>query len=284
MQEKRFHRECYPLAILAEFGLSEQMIFDLPDFVHRTLEIGGKSPLLPICIEQPFGLTHAFAKFCLVETEHGIDVMFFPKLKSVDLAQFSEYEKRLLLDGKVIVADIAEPSLNPEDETLHRIKSFVQIDKDTNDVLYTPTQVIGRNLTAITEEYGLTGEQLQSFWSGNLVTISEQNEQGASEPVTIGIDLFSDKGVLVIPGSANHWEKTIRRVMPEYSFGNDGCWLNRNGMLRYVPEDEFTQDFYDVLERHARANEVSESVQQEQSVSHSNQYQQHQEESRQITR
>ncbi len=43
MEEKRFHREDYPLDILAEFGLTEEMIYDLPEFVHETLERGGKS-------------------------------------------------------------------------------------------------------------------------------------------------------------------------------------------------------------------------------------------------
>lgn len=75
MSEKKFHREEYPLDILAEFGLSEQMVYDLPDFVHETIELGGKSPLLPLTIEQPFGCTHLYAKFCLVETEDGMDVL-----------------------------------------------------------------------------------------------------------------------------------------------------------------------------------------------------------------
>ena len=34
MTEKKFHREEYPLDILSEFGLTEEMIYDLPDFVH----------------------------------------------------------------------------------------------------------------------------------------------------------------------------------------------------------------------------------------------------------
>ena len=59
MQEKKFHREEYPLDILSEYGLTEEMVYDLPDFVHATLEMGGKSPLLPIVVEQPFGRPHA---------------------------------------------------------------------------------------------------------------------------------------------------------------------------------------------------------------------------------
>jgi len=284
MQEKKFYREDYPLDILAEFGLTEQMIYDLPDYVHETIEMGGKSPLLPISIEQPFGLTHGFAKFSLVETEHGIDVMFYPKLKNIDLDQFSEYEKKLLLEGKVIVSDIAEPSSEDGSMVLQRIKAFVQIDKDTNDVLYTPTQVIGRNLTAISNEYDLTGEQLQSFWSGELVTVMDFNEQGDEEPVTIGVDLFTDKGVIVVSGSAEQWENTVRRTMPEYSFGNDGCWVNRNGQLRYVPEEEFTKDIYAVLQRNARTVEAPEVSEPQMQSTQEFAHQMEREESRQFSR
>lgn len=255
MQEKKFHREDYPIKILAEFGLTEEMIYDLPDFVHQTIEIGGKSPLLPISIEQPFGETQAYAKFSLTETDHGIDVLFFPKLKSVNLEQFGEHDKKLLLNGKVIVADIAE-SKSEESDDKHCIKAFVQIDKDTNDVVYTPTKVIGRNLSAVAREYGLDGTDLQRFWTGELVTINEANEQGGTEPVTIGIDLFTENGLVVIPGTAERWEKTVRRVMPEYSFGNDGCWVNRNGELQYVPDDKFTKDLWDALQKSSQQNEI----------------------------
>lgn len=257
MQEKRFHREDYPLDILSEFGLTEEMIYDLPDFVHETIEMGGKSPLLPITIQQPFGETRLHAKFCLFETENGMDELFFPKLKSINLDQFAEHDKKLLLGGKVIVSDIEDRKDGADEgEEPRIIKAFVQIDKDTNDVLYTPTQVIGRNLSAIAGEYDLDGEQLQRFWKGELVTITETNDQGIDEPITIGVDLFTDKGVIVIPGTADLWENIVRRTMPEYSFGNDGCWVNRHGLLQYVPDEEFTKEIYDVLNRNAKANDV----------------------------
>ena len=275
MHEKLFHRGNYPLHILADFGLTEQMIYDLPDFVHDTLENGGKSPLLPISIQQPFGETHLYAKFSLVETEHGMDVLFYPKLKNMDLDQFTASEKDLLLVGKVIVADVNEGN---QEET-RRIKAFVQIDKDTNDVVYTPTQVIGRNLAAIAGEYDIDGDQLQKFWNGDLVTVTESNEQGNEEPVTIGVDLFSDKGVVVVPGSAEHWERTVRKTMPQYSFGNDGCWVNRNGNLRYVPEDEFTQELWDVLQLNAKKNDIPSIP-----MHHETEEEYEQEQTRQLTR
>ena len=285
MQEKRFHREDYPLDILAEFGLSEEMIYDLPDFVHETIEMGGKSPLLPITIQQPFGETRLHAKFCLFETENGMDVLFFPKLKSINLDQFAEHDKKLLLAGKVIVSDIEDRKDGADEgEELHIIKAFVQIDKDTNDVLYTPTQIIGRNLSAIAGEYDLDGEQLQRFWKGELVTITESNVQGVEEPVTIGVDLFTDKGVIVIPGTAEHWENIGRRTMPEYSFGNDGCWVNRHGQLQYVPDEEFTKEIYDVLNRNAKANDVPPITPKQEENNPSRSYEGKQEEARQYSR
>lgn len=285
MQEKRFHREDYPLDILSEFGLTEEMIYDLPDFVHETIEMGGKSPLLPITIQQPFGETRLHAKFCLFETENGMDVLFFPKLKSINLDQFVEHDKKLFLAGKVIVSEIEDRRDDADEgEEHHTIKAFVQIDQDTNDVLYTPTQVIGRNLSAIAGEYNLDGEQLQRFWKGELVTITETNDQGIDEPITIGVDLFTDKGVIVIPGTAEHWENIVRRTMPEYSFGNDGCWVNRHGQLQYVPDDEFTKEIYDVHNRNAKANEMPKVAPQQENNSPSRSYETKPEETRQYSR
>ena len=255
MEEKQFSRQNYPLDILGEFGLTEEMIYDLPDFVHETIERGGKSPLLPISIEQPFGVTRGYAKFSLVYTEDGIDVVFYPKLTKAHLDTFNEEQKEALLAGKVIVADVDDPYITQEGvEDTQRIKAFVQLDKDTNGVIYAPTQPIGRNLSAVANEYNLSGEDLQRFWDGELVTIRETNDDGGDEPVTIGVDLSTDTGVIVVPGTAEQWENIVRHPMPKYSFGSDGCWVNRDGRLSYVPEDDFTKDIMDELESLAKKN------------------------------
>ena len=257
MEEKRFSRQEYPLDILAEFGLTEEMIYDLPDFVHEAIERGGKSPLLPISVEQPFGVTRGYAKFSLVETDEGIDVVFYPKLTKANLDTFSEEQKTALLAGKVIVADVDDSYITQEGvEDTQRIKAFVQLDKDTNGVVYAPTQPIGRNLNAVGNEYDLTGEDLQRFGDGELVTVRETNDDGGDEPVTIGVDLSTDTGVIVVPGTAEQWENIVRLPMPRYSFGSDGCWVNHEGRLSYVSEDNFTKDIMDELERLAKQNGI----------------------------
>ena len=37
MTNKRFHRDEYPFDILGEFGLTENMIYDLPDYVDTKI-------------------------------------------------------------------------------------------------------------------------------------------------------------------------------------------------------------------------------------------------------
>lgn len=111
MTNKRFHRDEYPFDILDEFGLTENMIYDLPDYVHENIEMGGMSPLLSISIKQPFGCTHCYAKFCLIEVEDGVDVLFSPKLKEADLSNFLKQDRQLLLEGKTIVSEVEEAVL-----------------------------------------------------------------------------------------------------------------------------------------------------------------------------
>ena len=125
----------------------------------------------------------------------------------------------------------------------------MQLDRDTNGVVYSPTQIIGRNLMNINNEFDLTPEDILSFQHGGLVTTTFLDRD---ERITIGLDLFSENGVVVVAGDASRWEKMVRRQMPEYSFGNDGCWVNRGGVLSYVPENEFTQDICDALLRQAQ--------------------------------
>lgn len=253
MTNKKFHRDEYPFDVLGEFGLTENMIYDLPDYIHDRIEMGGMSPLLPISIKQPFGFTHCYAKFCLVEVEDGVDVMFAPKLKEIDLSNFLKQEREMLLAGKVIVSEVEEAvTMENGTEEKEKIKAFVQIDKETNSVVYTPTQIIGRNLRTITNEFDLPDDAIRGFWKGELITIETTGDAEKPASITIGIDLLSDKGVVLVPGDATQWNKIVHKAMPEYTFGNDGCWINRHGMLSYVPEENFTQDILMALERQAR--------------------------------
>ena len=261
MTNKKFCRGDYPLDVLGEFGLTESMVLDLPNDVHETLEMGGMSPLLPIKIRQPFGYSLCNAKFCLTHQEDGTGILFAPKLKEADLTNFLQPERELLLQGKVIVADVEEAVTKDDGtEEKRKIKAFVQVDLDTNNVVYAPTQIIGRNIQTITDEFDLTDEDIEGFYKGELVTVETPDSIGKPAYLTIGIDLFSDKGVLIVPGNATRWQKAAHKSMPEYSFGSDGCWVNKHGMLTYYDEKEFTQDIVDAMERQRRQSGISTEV------------------------
>lgn len=287
MQIKKFHREEYPLDILEEFGLTPEMIYDLPDFVHEVIEMGGKSPLLPVRVEESIGFNQSYAKFSLIETEYGMDVLFYPKLRQASLDEFSAEQQDILRAGRVIVADITERHTDLEGkEKKQKLKAFVQLDRDTNDIVYTPTQIIGRNLKAICNEFDLPNDSLLRFWDGNLVSTTETDDEGREIMVTIGIDLSVDTGVIVIPGTSDQWEKSVRRDMPPYSFGNDGCWVNRGGRLAYVPEEEFTPDILEELYKAARRYGVTPQggYDDEARQAYSGPIQQEMDENRQMTR
>lgn len=261
------------------------MIYDLPNYVHENIEMGGMSPLLPISIKQPFGCTHCYAKFCLIEVEDGIDVLFSPKLKEADLSNFLKQDRQLLLEGKTIVSEVEEAVLLDDGtENKRKVKAFVQLDKETNSVVYAPTQIIGRNLQTVTNEFDLSESELQGFWKGELVTTEMSDEDKVTANITIGIDLFSEKGVVLIPGGAAQWKRVVHKTMPEYNFGNDGCWVNRHGMLEYVPEENFTQDILEALESQARQSGIPKENLQNISVGHSFPNSEAYDDARQITR
>ncbi len=285
MTNKRFHRDEYPLDILGEFGLTENMIYDLPDYVHENIEMGGMSPLLPISIKQPFGCTHCYAKFCLVEVEDGIDVMFSPKLKEADLSNFLKQDRQLLLEGKTIVSEVEEAVLlDNGTENKKKVKAFVQLDKETNNVVYAPTQIIGRNLQTLSNEFDLSENDLQGFWKGDLVTTEISDDKKGATNITIGIDLFSEKGVVLVPGGVAQWNRIVHKSMPEYNFGNDGCWVNKHGLLEYVPEEDFTHDILEALERQARQSGIPTDTLQNISDRHRHSDGEVYDEARQITR
>lgn len=257
MNEKRFHRGEYPLETLAQFGLTEEMIYDLPGIVHDRLEMGGKSPLLPITVEHAHGLVHAYAKFCLVDTEEGIDILFSPRLKSADLSRFTEEEQHLLSEGSVIVTHVDEKLGDENGERGQRIKAFVQLDRDTNAVVYVPTLIIGNNIRTLSKEFDLSPDDLQRLSEGGVVTLSSPNSQGKFVPLTVGVDLMSDKGIFATVGNADRWKVAVRQSLPRFSFGNDGCWVNDRGILTYVKEQDFTPEMQQVMQQRSESADAA---------------------------
>lgn len=90
-----------PYGILERFGLTQEMIEDLPTDILQNILNGRHSPVLPVHIIADDGEeVKARTRFCLVRTpESNVDVLFFPKLDEYDLKVFNEQQKQNLLNG-----------------------------------------------------------------------------------------------------------------------------------------------------------------------------------------
>lgn len=236
----------FPYEVLESFGLTQSMIDDLPENILETIYSGGRSPLLPIVIKTDEGELHTHAKFRLIpptfnEEEYGL--IFYPKLKEVQLDMFTDEEKKLLNDGRALLTTIDFSSL--EDESIRSEECYVQIDPDTNHVFYVHTPVIGRNLRGVDGFLELSPDVLDKISKGEVVTIEEP------EIITIGIDLFTPTGVFVCQGDEQNWSKVKDKSMPQYSFGIEGCWVNDSKGLHYVKEEDYDADIETALQNNA---------------------------------
>ena len=144
-----------PYGILEQFGLTREMIGDLPVDVLQAIHSGRRSPVLPIRVDDSEGNTiHARTRFSLVRREDGTaDVLFYPVLMESCLERFSEEQKQRLLEGKAVIAPMQNDNDSP-------VQAFHQIDSGTKQILSVPTPVIGRNLQIIADEFHLSTAEI----------------------------------------------------------------------------------------------------------------------------
>ena len=146
MNTVRFELIELPYPTLARFGLTQEMIEDLPMRVLDEICDGRHSPVLPVRVRDEKGeLIESRSRFALVRRDDGRpDVVFYPVLESSPLERYDEAQQKQLLDGKAIIADVGTA------DGRHS-KAFVQIDEGTKQVMYVPTPIIGRNLQVLAE-------------------------------------------------------------------------------------------------------------------------------------
>lgn len=234
-----------PYGALEKFGLSHEMIEDLPMHVLEDIWNGRQSPVLPIHVTDDEGeLIKSRTRFSLVRMEDGkVDVMFYPVLKYALLEQFDDNQQQLLKDGKAVVADVTSPQ-----GTI--IKAFVQIDPETNQVMNVPTPVIGRNLQVLSEELGLGSAEIKTMQNGQPLTFVIDDE-----PVTVGIDLNSNTGIRFAQGDEQQWKERGKREWDKFTFGCYGCWVTDDeGNHDYVVEDEYTEELWNEQKKSAQRN------------------------------
>lgn len=245
MKRNQFEENEVPYQTLARFGLTHEMIEDLPMFALEEIGNGRLSPVLPIRIDDENGNTiKSHTRFSLVRLDTGkVDIMFYPVLKYAPLEKFGAIQQEQLKQGKAVVADITDQQGNP-------IKAFVQIDAETNQVMTVPTPVIGRNLQVLSEELNLSHAEVRTMQHGEALTFIMEDA-----PVTIGIDLNANTGIRITEGDEQQWRERGRREWDKYTFGCYGCWLTGDdGNLEYVPEEEYTEELWNEQKKRAQQN------------------------------
>lgn len=245
MKQVRFEFDELPHDTLSRFGLTREMIEDLPMHVLEEISHGRHSPVLPVKVSDEDGNTVTErSRFAFVRKENGeADVIFFPVLKKSPLEKYGEEQKRKLRSGRAILAD----SVTADGR---KTKVFVQIDAGTNQVMSVPTQVIARNLQVLAEELKLGSAEIRAVQQGEPLTFVMEDE-----PVTVGIDLNEKDGIRFCRGDSRKWSGQTKREWDKYTFGCYGCWvMDDDGNLDYVPEEQYTEELWNEQKKCAQRN------------------------------
>ncbi|GAB0482913.1 Uncharacterised protein [Alistipes sp. cv1] len=248
MKKTRFEFNELPYRTLEKFGLTQDMIEDLPMRVLDELCDGRHSPVLPVRVSDENGeVIESRTRFAFYRLDNGqVEVLFYPALKSSPLERYDKAQQTQLLDGKAIIADA-------ETADGRHTKAFVQIDRETKQVMSVPTPIIGRNLQVLAEELHLGQTEVNGIQHGEPMTIVVDND-----PVTVGIDLHARTGIRFCAGDERKWHEQSKREWDKYTFGVYGCWvMDDEGNLDYVPEEEYTEELWNEQKKNAERNRAA---------------------------
>lgn len=240
MNQSQFTEEEIPYHILNRFGLTREMIEDLPERLGQRLRYGRTTPVLPIKVIADNGDTVlAAARLSLHRNSDGdVRVMFYPRLEKIDLSRFPEAQRKTISGGETVISEISLPDGK-------RAPAFYQIDSETNQVMAVPVAVVDNNIRVIADELRLTPAEVNCLRNGKLLTTQYQDKMW-----TIGVSLREQPGIRVVCGDEDTWREDDRRDYGKFNFGLNGCWIsNDEGGLDYVPEDEYTEELWDEMKK-----------------------------------
>ena len=248
MKKEQFEFNELPYPTLARFGLTQEMIEDLPLRILKEIGKGGYSPVLPMRVTNENGeVIESRSRFAFIRMDSGeADVVFYPTLKSSPLECYNEEQQKQLLDGKSIIADVAMA------DGRHS-KAFVQIDEETKQVMYVPTPIIARNLKVLAEVMHFGTVEVNGMQHGEPLTVAVDGE-----PVKVGIDLHKKTGIRFCARDAQKWKEQPKREWDKYTFGCYGCWvMDDDGNLDYVPEEEYTEELWNEQKKSGERNRAA---------------------------
>lgn len=233
MNHTQFKESEMPFDTLAKFGLTQEMVEDLPQEILNGIYNGRRSPVLPIFIVDDNGNTiKARTRFALIRKEDGsADALFYPQLQKNELADYTEEERKVLNQRQAIIK-------MQTDANGVETQMFVQLDPGTNQILSVPTPVIGRNLQIVRDQWSLTNAEMSCLQKGVPITIVDGDYL-----ITVDIDLTSPFGLRLVEGDEKKWREEQIRSMEKFNFGLYGAWVvDDEGNLNYVAEEDYTEE------------------------------------------
>lgn len=271
MNINRVNEKEIPYQSLEEFGLTRNMISDLPMDVILQILSGQRSPVLPIEVVGTDGQkVRSKAKFSLVRSDAGkVDVVFHPVFKTMEdslcvVSKDSSTGKESLgvVDARTLYSLDVFNGLKMGKVMMdysttgdgRRIKSFLQLDPETREVLSVPSQVIGRNIQTLVGEFNLTTAETNCLQNGEVLTVSQEDEL-----LSIGIDLNYPTGLRLEKGDERRWKERASREWNSYSVGVFGCWKIEDGELSYIDEEDYTEEVWTEIERQRNFRKINQS-------------------------
>lgn len=250
MNYERFTEKEIPYDILMKFGLTHEMIDDLPHNVTQRFLSGRTTPVLPILTENAEGETIlSHARISLVRlTDGNVDVCFAPQWVDEDLKSFTEEQQEKLKLGEVTLADMPDKG-----------RCFIQYDDTISQVMAVPEAVIAQNISLLTRSFSISDDAREQLQNGGIIELEINHNI-----LSIGIDLNEDTGIRVANGDILTWQEDAKADrLPKYNFGIYGCWVaDDENVLSYVTEDDFTEEMNRELERRGSQRAAEEHLRQ----------------------
>lgn len=242
---QNFQESQIPYAILAKFGLTKNMIDDMPQAVMSKFLDGKETPVLPVVYDNKRGeRIRSYARLALTKLEDGkTDVVFIPQWKTSKLDSFDMLQQQALVNGDVAITEM--PNVG---------RCYIQYDDTTNQVFSVPEDIINQNLKIYAFRYDLNSDDEYYLHQGKPFQFPDANNK--MNNVTIGINLKEDKGVQVTKGDVEQWHKEKNSSnLPKYNFGENGCWVaDEDGELEYVDNEHFTEEMKEEMKKMALRN------------------------------
>lgn len=239
-----------PYGTLEKFGISQEMIDDLPENVMKRLLAGRTTPMLPIITENDEGQTvKSLARISLIRLHDGsVDICFAPRWSDEELSEFTPEQQEELKLGKVTTANMPG-----------RGNCYVQFDENINQVMAVPTSVINQNISILTRSLELDEYNKAKIENGEIIELNINDIT-----ISIGIDLNELSGIRIAEGDIIEWQKDANvDKLPKYNFGIYGCWTaDDENMLTYILEDDYTEEMILEQKRIGQQKAAEENLRQ----------------------